>query len=322
MRIMEFFNEFNIGDSVEEIKKERKLFSHLMLFLTASSLTSYFVTIGLQTIIYSYFPEYLYSSWLTYGFNYIFSLLTMLYFILFTVPMQKIKPAEMTKVTISGFLKLLCASIAIMFVGSVIGNSLSELIGIIFNTEMKNDVSELVSSTGTLEVVVFVVILGPVVEELIFRKLLIDRLSRYGTLFAVTISSVAFGVFHGNFYQFFYAAGIGMILGYMYCIFSKVRYSILLHMIINLLGSVAAVEISNNINTANTLIQSLISVYSLLYMAAVIFGLFVIVKGVRTSRVYNLDGILMKPFKILKYNVGVIVFILYCFLTFISKICF
>ena len=48
-----------------------------------------------------------------------------------------------------------------------------------------------------------------------FRKLIIDRMSIYGDKLAIIVSSIAFGLFHGNFYQIFYATLIGFILGYV-----------------------------------------------------------------------------------------------------------
>ena len=45
-----------------------------------------------------------------------------------------------------------------------------------------------------------------------FRKLLIDRIVPFGQRVAVVVSGLAFGLFHGNFYQFFYAFSLGAVL--------------------------------------------------------------------------------------------------------------
>ena len=47
------------------------------------------------------------------------------------------------------------------------------------------------------------VIMAPVVEELFFRKLVMDRLLGYGQKTAIIISGIMFGMAHGNFSQFF-----------------------------------------------------------------------------------------------------------------------
>ena len=49
-----------------------------------------------------------------------------------------------------------------------------------------------------------------------------------------------FGLFHLNLFQFFYAFGLGLMFGYVYMRTSQLRYSIVMHMIINFNGSVLA----------------------------------------------------------------------------------
>ena len=82
------------------------------------------------------------------------------------------------------------------------------------------------------------VILAPVIEEYIFRKQLIDRMHIYGEKLAVITSALMFGLFHGNLSQLFYAFALGLVFGYVYLKTGKLRYSIGLHMLINLIGSV------------------------------------------------------------------------------------
>ena len=69
---------------------------------------------------------------------------------------------------------------------------------------------------------------------------MIDRLSRFGDVVAILVSSVAFGLFHGNFYQFFYSTMLGIILGFVYTKTGKWLYTAILHMVINFFGSVVA----------------------------------------------------------------------------------
>ena len=88
------------------------------------------------------------------------------------------------------------------------------------------------------------VIMAPVVEELFFRKLVMDRLLGYGQKTAIIISGIMFGMAHGNFSQFFYAFGIGILWAYVYAKTGKVRYTIGFHMLFNLLGGVVTVELS------------------------------------------------------------------------------
>ena len=82
------------------------------------------------------------------------------------------------------------------------------------------------------------VIIGPILEELIFRKLMIDRIRGYGEKTAIIFSAVCFGLFHGNLTQFLYAGCAGLFLGYVYCKTGKVLHTMIMHMLLNASGSV------------------------------------------------------------------------------------
>lgn len=81
---------------------------------------------------------------------------------------------------------------------------------------------------------VMVGLMAPVMEELIFRKLLLDRLRPFGDRWAILISGVAFGLFHMNLYQFFYATALGFIFGGIALKTGKIWHTMALHAIINL----------------------------------------------------------------------------------------
>ena len=78
------------------------------------------------------------------------------------------------------------------------------------------------------------------VEEYVFRKQLIDRMGIYGGKTAVLLSALLFGLYHGNFSQFFYAFGLGLAFGYIYLNTGRLRCSVIAHMCINFMGSVFA----------------------------------------------------------------------------------
>jgi hypothetical protein len=70
--------------------------------------------------------------------------------------------------------------------------------------------------------------------------LIIDRLRSYGESACVLVSALLFGLFHGNLNQFFYAFGLGAIFAFIYVKTQRLRYTIFLHMIINLFGGIIA----------------------------------------------------------------------------------
>lgn len=90
-----------------------------------------------------------------------------------------------------------------------------------------------------------VVIIAPIVEEIMFRHILFNHLLPDGEMFAVVISAIAFGLFHMNFYQGFYAAALGLLFGLIMIKTGNLYYTIGLHMIINFLGSVESMWLSD-----------------------------------------------------------------------------
>lgn len=145
-----------------------------------------------------------------------------------TVKQNKIPLGSMSAVIVICF--------ALTYIGSIIGTLVEELLATLMGKTATNPVEETVSSIPLWAVFLFMVILAPIFEEIFFRKIVIDRLRRYGDLPAMVISGIVFGVIHGNFSQFFYAALLGVVFGGVYLHTGKLRYTIFLHMLINFMG--------------------------------------------------------------------------------------
>lgn len=122
------------------------------------------------------------------------------------------------------------------YIGSIIGQILMFLVNLITGSGTTNPVEDMVSDIRPWMMLASTVVIAPVMEELMFRKMLIDRIVPFGQRTAVIVSGFSFGLFHGNFYQFFYASILGVIFAYIYSTTGKIRYSIILHMCINFVG--------------------------------------------------------------------------------------
>lgn len=154
--------------------------------------------------------------------------------------------------------------ISALVAGNLAGQLLMYLISALEGKPMMNPVAEVLKGLNTGTIVAIMVIMAPVCEEILFRKLIIDRVRRYGDKAAILVSAIIFGLCHGNFYQFFYAFGIGLVFGYIYTRTGRIRYTIGFHMFINFLGSVAAIYIQN--------IKPLAVFYALFLYGAMIAG--------------------------------------------------
>lgn len=81
----------------------------------------------------------------------------------------------------------------------------------------------------------FVVVIAPICEELIFRRLLLQPLRCCGDTFAAVASALIFGAYHGNFDQFPYALVVGMLYGIIAVRSSSVIPTMGLHLLNNML---------------------------------------------------------------------------------------
>ncbi len=141
------------------------------------------------------------------------------------------------------FLGLIAICFTLTIVGNIVSNIINMLLEMTTGVPSTNDLAAITLNTPLWANLLFVGILAPVLEEIFFRKLIIDRWRQFGELPAILLSGILFGLIHGNVSQVFYAAMIGMVFAYIYLRTGRIRYTIALHMIINLVGGVYTSEI-------------------------------------------------------------------------------
>lgn len=110
--------------------------------------------------------------------------------------------------------------------------------------------SELVEAAGMTQYspvwVVSMLILPPLVEETVFRGLIMEYLRKGGACFwaANVIQAFLFGVYHGNLVQGIYAFCIGLLFGYLSERYGSLIITMAAHALFNLLGTLG-VEIES-----------------------------------------------------------------------------
>lgn len=157
-------------------------------------------------------------------------------------------PPRGERLSLLVLLGLVALSFILTYAGNLIGAIANALVGAVTGELPQNDLEAMTSSAPLWTNLLFVGILAPILEELVYRKLVIDRLRRYGDLFAVLVSGVLFGLVHGNLYQLFYAVAMGILFGYLYVRTGRIRYSVILHLSINLIGGVYTAEMMRNLD--------------------------------------------------------------------------
>ncbi len=156
------------------------------------------------------------------------------------------------------------------YMGNLIGQMVMGGVEAFTGNPQENPVLDVLDEMNPWMVFLTTVIIAPVMEELMFRKLLIDRIVPFGQRAAVVVSGVAFGLFHGNFYQFFYACGLGMIFAYLYSSTGRVRYGILLHMMINMVGGVLPIVFMQGLEEFS--VETVMAVLGMLLLGLMMLG--------------------------------------------------
>ena len=194
--------------------------------------------VGLGAIVGAVSPDLMQRPWALWVFTF-----APLYLIAFPVGMLILRRSprfegERDRMSAGMFLRTLFICFFVMYTGNIIGTLVNSLLQSLADVPAGNPVMTFATDESVVWKIAVMVVLAPVLEELIFRRMLIDRLRGYGEKWAVFVSALVFGLFHGNLSQFFYAFGLGLIFGYVYLRTRQLRWSALLHMIINFLGSI------------------------------------------------------------------------------------
>ncbi len=143
-----------------------------------------------------------------------------------------------------------------MYAGNIIGIIVVAILSALTGGAISNNLTAMVDQSPMWVVFVCTVVIAPIGEELIFRKLLIDRIAPFGEAQAVIFSGLVFGLFHGNFNQFFYTAMLGMLMAYVYVKTKNIVYPIIMHASVNFIGSVFASWALEGINKLASLMES------------------------------------------------------------------
>lgn len=245
------------------IKETKKAYSrfHLALFVyvIAAYLISFAVEIILLITLGDSYTDVVSNNYYRWGLGVLPMYLVGLPILYLIVREMPSTPLQKSKLKFSEFLILFAIAQPLTSVGAAIGSVFNGVFGALRGEEVTDATTELITSSPIVFTILFAVIIGPVVEEFIFRKLMVDKLSKFGTVPAIIVSGVSFGLFHGNFYQFFYAALLGVLLAFITVKTGNWLYSVLMHVVLNFFGSVVPMpfmDMSKKIANAQDIISA------------------------------------------------------------------
>lgn len=218
------------------------------------------------------------------------------------------------------------------YICNLIANMITMVIGIIKQSPVQNVILDLTGSIHPLANLFIIAICAPVMEELLFRKFIVDRTVQYGEGVAIVFSGLVFGFFHGNLVQFMYATTLGMFFAFIYIKTGNIIYTTILHFLQNFISSFVAVlileksgymelmEVISGEVTESELMQvimdnaaglCLFAAYIIIVLCVVLAGIILFLVNMKKFTVGTREVIIPKGsrFKTLFLNVGVI---LYC----------
>ena len=236
----EIFETSETEPAPESLKMTRKHFSRLGLFFFLGAIITYVVQI-VPLVVISYLRPDLASD------PNISLLITGLPQYLIGMPalialVKRIPAAQVERHKMKGghFAVAALMAFSIMYVSNFIGIGITFVIGLFKGGQVENVLADLVGSLSIPLMFFLMVICAPLVEEYVFRKLIVDRTVRYGQGVAVILSGLMFGLFHGNLNQFVYTFTLGMFLAFLYVKTGNLKITIALHAIVNFMGSILA----------------------------------------------------------------------------------
>lgn len=146
---------------------------------------------------------------------------------------------ESEKMTLLRFIVIFFICASAMYITNIFSSILTVLIALAKGQkELVNPIEEIMVNSNFIVSLIYATVVAPIMEELIFRKLLLNKLRRFGDIPAILMTGIAFGLFHMNLSQFFYAAVLGFIFAYVTIKTNTILYSILLHMSVNFIGTI------------------------------------------------------------------------------------
>lgn len=166
------------------------------------------------------------------------------------VPAVKLRRYRMSP---GQYLVALITCLGLAYTSNFVGTFLGFVISLVTKKPMTNAAQELTSQMSPGMILFYVVLLAPIMEEFIFRKLIVDRTVRYGQGIAILLSGLMFGLFHGNLNQFCYTVVIGFFLGFLYLKTGNIKITISLHMIFNFFGGMLPSLLLKNVDLQNFL---------------------------------------------------------------------
>ena len=294
----------------------KKVFNRIGLAIFVSMILVNIIQVIFFGIIGVVNQELLSAPWINYaGIAISFYLIGFPVFYLMIKNLPEEEKRESKTLGVFEVIKICFMSYSIVYIVNFLTNILMMLIAVIKGSEVTNPLVNMLEGSNWIWSLIFAGILSPIIEEMMFRGVMLNKLRRYGDKVAIITTAILFGLFHANFSQFFYAVALGMIFAYVALKTGTIKYSIILHIVVNIMGGVilpAVIGDGSNI--------AAVGCVGLALLAIVIVGLVLLIKN--RKNISLLDGEIKlekgTAFKTIWVNVGMILYVVISLVSMIS----
>lgn len=300
-----------------KIKEEnKKVFNRIGLAMLVSMILVNVIQIIFFNIIGKVNQDLLSASWINYialAISYYLIGFPVFYFMIKGLPEGEKR--EDKKLGVWEIVKFCFISYSLMYIFNFLTNIFIILISIFKGSEVVNPLQNIIEGSSLILTLIFVGILSPIIEEMMFRGIMLNKLRRYGDKVAIVTTALLFGLFHANFSQFFYATVLGLIFAYVTLKTGTIKYSIILHIFVNMMGSFIIPLI---IGDGSNLVAYGCVLFLVLLISIV--GLVLLIKDRKNISLLDGEVKLEKgtAFKTIWINLGMILFTVICLISMIA----
>ena len=304
-----------------DIREAKKIFSRIGFGIFVSMLSIQLIQVILALLAARFFSSFTQSAWYSWVLVAVSTYLVGYpLFFLITKKIPTTPPSVKRWATGREFAGYGVVSFAAMYLFNFVSVVLITLIGMLKGGTVSNPLAEVTSGSSVWASLLFGCVGAPVLEELVFRKILIDKLRPFSDAFCVFVSAFIFALFHGNLSQMLYAFALGAIFAYLTIRTGSCRNSIVLHMAVNLFGMILVPGVTGWAAQLLPRLSALVTgVVLLLLLALVVLGVILFFLNrkrlVFSPGTYRLEGSLYGCFFA---NPGMICYILLAALCVIS----
>lgn len=305
-------NEATLENLKTQVKEMKLTFIKVGIALIVLMVIWYTSAYGLGRLVDFFIknPSKSLMAFITYGLN-----LIPLYLIAFPLMLLVLKKVpntkiEKSKLSTGKFLMFIPICFSAMYIGSIISLFINIGISALKGSPVINPLDAL-PKDSFLIMALFVGILAPIMEEVIFRGVLINKLRKYGDTVCIFASGFVFALFHANLSQMIYAFVLGLIFAYIVVKTGKLIYSIILHIIINMFSTVQ-ISIMAKLSEAEQIIFS--GILSIFVFGMLATGITLFCVNLKKINLQNSTAEYSpaRKIKMLILNPSMIVYVLIC----------